>query len=123
MPLWSRIANMFRNDRLNLEIDEELTSHIAEAVDEGRDPAEARKAFGSTLRQREASRDVVLFSAGLFVATAARLSNQSTGFVARQLLNLDTVAQEDQPPALWYQVVQNLRAVPGVEKVALLIGH
>lgn len=61
----------------------------------------------------------VIFGAGLFVATAERLSHQPTGFAANQLLNLDTVAQKDQPPAFWDQVVQHLRAVPGVEKAAL----
>jgi putative ABC transport system permease protein len=60
MSLWSRIANVFRADRLNREIDEELQSHIEEAIEQGRDPEEARKAFGSALRQREASRDVRL---------------------------------------------------------------
>jgi predicted permease len=60
MSLWSRLANVFRGDRLNREIDEELQSHIEEAIEEGRDPAEARKAFGSPLRQREASRDTRL---------------------------------------------------------------
>ncbi|MGB7280788.1 MAG: ABC transporter permease, partial [Candidatus Acidiferrum sp.] len=60
MSLWSRIANVFRGGRLNREIDEELQSHIDEAVAEGRDPAEARRAFGSLLRHREASRDVRL---------------------------------------------------------------
>ncbi|MGO9258923.1 MAG: ADOP family duplicated permease [Bryobacteraceae bacterium] len=49
---------MFRIGRLGGEIDEGLESHIAEAVDPGREPAEARRALGSTLRQREASRDV-----------------------------------------------------------------
>ena len=56
MSLVSRIVNAFRADRLNRELDEEFESHIAEAIDEGRDPAEARRAFGSPLRQREASR-------------------------------------------------------------------
>ncbi|MDR3699345.1 MAG: ADOP family duplicated permease [Candidatus Sulfopaludibacter sp.] len=60
MSLWSRIANVFRNDCLSGEIDEELQSHIEEAVTHGRDPVEARRAFGSPLRQREASRDVKL---------------------------------------------------------------
>src|SRR6185437_16241175 len=60
MSLWSRIANLFRSDRLDREIDEELASHIEEAVEQGRDPAEARRAFGSPLRQREDSRDVKL---------------------------------------------------------------
>ena len=53
MSLWSRIANVFRGDRLRREIDEELEAHIAEAIEQGRDPAEARRAFGSPLRQRE----------------------------------------------------------------------
>src|ERR1700686_4979689 len=58
MSLWSRISNVFRGDRLSREIDEELQSHIAEAIEQGRDPAEARRAFGSALRQRDESRDV-----------------------------------------------------------------
>ena len=62
MSLWSRIANVFRGSRLNREIDEELASHIEEAVEQGRDPAEARRAFGSPLRQREESRDVKLIA-------------------------------------------------------------
>ena len=60
MSLWSRIANVFQSDRLSREIDEELRSHIDEAVARGRDPVEARRAFGSALRQREESRDVRL---------------------------------------------------------------
>jgi predicted permease len=60
MPLWSRIANVFRRDSLNREIEEELQSHIAEAAEEGRDPGEARRAFGSMLHHRERSRDIRL---------------------------------------------------------------
>jgi putative ABC transport system permease protein len=60
MSLWSRITNVFRGDRLNREIDEELESHIEAAIEQGRDPAEARKAFGSPLRHREMSRDMRL---------------------------------------------------------------
>jgi putative ABC transport system permease protein len=57
MSLWMRITNAFRGDSLNRELDEEFESHIAEAIEEGRDPTEVRKAFGSRLRQREASRE------------------------------------------------------------------
>jgi predicted permease len=60
MSVWSRIANVFRGDRLNREIDEELQSHINEAIELGRDPAEIRRAFGPALRAREQSRDVKL---------------------------------------------------------------
>ena len=60
MSWWSRVANVFRGDRVSREIDEELEAHIAEAIEQGRDPAEARRAFGGVLRNREASRDVRL---------------------------------------------------------------
>src|SRR5579872_1011521 len=57
MSLWHRITNVFRGDNLNRDIDDEFEAHIADAVEHGRDPAEARRAFGSPLRHREASRD------------------------------------------------------------------
>ena len=48
-------------DRLSREIDEELQSHIAEAIEQGRDPAEARRrGMAAALRRREESRDVRL---------------------------------------------------------------
>ena len=62
MSLWSRITNVLRQDGLRREIDEELASHIEEAIEQGRDPAEARRAFGSVLRHRESSRDVRLIA-------------------------------------------------------------
>ncbi|MEO6964918.1 MAG: ABC transporter permease [Acidobacteriaceae bacterium] len=58
MPLWSRLVNVFRGDGLSREIDEEFESHIAEAIEQGRDEAEVRKSFGSPLRQREQSHDI-----------------------------------------------------------------
>jgi putative ABC transport system permease protein len=60
MSRWSRITNVFRGDRLSREIQEELEAHIEEAVREGRDPGEARRAFGQTLRVFEDSRDLRL---------------------------------------------------------------
>lgn len=62
MSWWSRIANVIRADRLSREIDEELQSHIEEAIKEGRDPEETRRAFGSVLRRREESRDIRLIT-------------------------------------------------------------
>ena len=58
MSLWSRMANVLRGDRLSREIDEELQSHIQEAIEQGRDPAEARRSFGSALRQLDESHDI-----------------------------------------------------------------
>jgi predicted permease len=55
MSLWSRISNAVHGERLNREIEEELQSHIEEAIASGRDPKEAHRAFGSAMRAREAS--------------------------------------------------------------------
>src|SRR5882724_8514797 len=60
MSLWTRITNVFRSDRLSREIDEETSSHFEEAIQHGRDPAEARRAFGSPLLQRDRSSDIRL---------------------------------------------------------------
>jgi predicted permease len=57
MSLWSRIANAIRPNRVSREIDEELQSHIDEAIEQGRDPAEAHRAFGPVLQRREESLD------------------------------------------------------------------
>jgi len=62
MSLWTRLTNALGSSRVNREIDEELQSHIAEALASGRDPQEAHRAFGSPLRHREASRDARLIT-------------------------------------------------------------
>src|SRR5437763_11180058 len=58
MSLWSRMSNAVFGERLNREIDEELQSHIEEAIASGRDPKEARRAFGCALHAREASHSI-----------------------------------------------------------------
>ena len=58
MSLWSRISNAVHGERLNREIEEELQSHIDEAIASGRDPKEALRAFGSALHAREASHGI-----------------------------------------------------------------
>jgi putative ABC transport system permease protein len=58
MSLWSRISNAAQGERLNREIEEELQSHIEEAIASGRDPREAHRAFGSALHAREASHSI-----------------------------------------------------------------
>ncbi|MBN9663730.1 MAG: ABC transporter permease [Acidobacteria bacterium] len=62
MSLWSRIAHAFRPGSLDRELEEELQSHIDEAVESGRDPEEARRAFGRMLQTREQSRDIRIAS-------------------------------------------------------------
>jgi predicted permease len=60
VAIWRRVTNLFRAEQLNHEIDEELQSHLDEAAEHGRDAREVRRAFGSPLRHREASRDAHL---------------------------------------------------------------
>lgn len=62
MSRWSRLANVFRSDRVDRDIDEELQSHLEQAQAEGRDSGEAHRAFGSRLRIHEASREVLIAS-------------------------------------------------------------
>ncbi len=57
MSWWRRVRNLFRAERVNRELDEELAAHLDEAVAQGRDPEEARRALGSPLRWREESRE------------------------------------------------------------------
>jgi predicted permease len=58
MSLWSRIGNVFRGDKVNREIQEEFEAHMEEAIAAGRDPQEARRAFGSLMQQRETSHTI-----------------------------------------------------------------
>ncbi|MCC6365957.1 MAG: ABC transporter permease [Bryobacterales bacterium] len=85
MSYLSRIRNVFRREKAGGEIDEELRSHMEEAMEEGRDPEEARRAFGSLLRHREESRDIKL--AAWLESLAA-----DVGFGWRQLWQNKTVS-------------------------------
>ncbi len=91
----------------------------ASALKGGEDPHSRRRLMHALIAAQVAFCFLVLFVAGLFVATFDRLSNQPTGFSAERLLTLDTIAQRTQPPIAWNQVAEHLRAVPGVETVAL----
>src|ERR1700747_2063451 len=57
MSIWSRIANTLRGDGVTREIDKELQSHLQDAIESGRDPAEARRAIGNALSLREQVRE------------------------------------------------------------------
>ena len=61
MSVWTRLVNAFFPARLDREIDEEMESHLEEAVAAGRDPEEARRAFGRMLRTREESHDAKVY--------------------------------------------------------------
>ncbi|MGA2131432.1 MAG: ABC transporter permease [Bryobacteraceae bacterium] len=85
----------------------------------GDDPHARRRMMHALIALQVSFCFLVLFAAGLFVTTFQRLSHQTTGFSAKRLLTLDTVSQAAQPTVFWEQVADHLRAVPGVEAVAL----
>src|SRR5579883_3077871 len=60
MAWFNHFANLFRRARLDRELQDELASHIEEAIERGRSAEEVRRAFGATLRHRETSRDIKL---------------------------------------------------------------
>ena len=57
MSMWARVRNVFRGERLDREIDEEIASHMDEAREDGRDTREARRALGSPLKLRDEMHD------------------------------------------------------------------
>ncbi|MCL4852544.1 MAG: ABC transporter permease, partial [Bryobacteraceae bacterium] len=61
---------------------------------------------------------VVLFVAGLFVATFDHLQKQTNGFSFVRILNIDVVNPANEPSVLWDQVADRLRAMTGVQAVA-----
>ncbi len=91
----------------------------ASALKGGEDPHSRRHLMHSLIAVQVAFCFLVLFVAGLFVTTFEKLSNQATGFSSERILNLETVTRHPQLPAYWDEVTAHLRAVPGVEKVAL----
>jgi predicted permease len=91
----------------------------ASALKGGEDPHLRRHWMRASIAAQTAFCFLVLFVAGLFVATFERLSHQPTGISSERILTLYTVSRQDQPPSFWNQVVEHLRSVNGVEKVAL----
>jgi predicted permease len=89
------------------------------ALKGGEDPHSRRRLMHALIAVQTAFCFLVLFVAGLFVATFEHLSNRPTGFSAQRLLTLETVTTRPQPPALWDQVAEHLRTVAGVETVGV----
>jgi hypothetical protein len=60
MSMWAHVVRVFRRRDIDRDIDEELQTHLDEALTEGRDAAESARALGSRLRTREAVHDVLV---------------------------------------------------------------
>jgi putative ABC transport system permease protein len=84
----------------------------------GDDPHSRRRLMQGMVAVQVAFCFLVLFIAGLFVATFQRLSHQPTGFSAERLLVLETTSRPEQPQISWDQMADHLRGTPGVERVA-----
>jgi predicted permease len=84
----------------------------------GDDPHSRQRLMNAMIALQVAFCFVVLLISGLFVATFHRLSNQPTGFSANRILLLETTTRPAQSSVYWDQVAQQLRAVPGVERVS-----
>ena len=91
----------------------------ASALKGGEDPHARRRLMHALITAQVAFCFLVLFGAGLFVDTFDRLSKQPTGFSAARLLTLETLTPTPQPSTYWEQVADHLRALPGVEQVAI----
>ena len=61
----------------------------------------------------------VLFVSGLFILTFERMADQLTGFSTERLLTLETVSQSALPATSWYQALQRLKSLPGIESASL----
>ena len=85
------------------------------ALKGGDDPHARRRLMHGMIAAQVAFCFLVVFVAGLFVATFHRLANRPVGFDATRLMLLETVAPKGRPPEAWAQVAESLRGLPGVQ--------
>jgi predicted permease len=89
------------------------------ALKGGEDPHAPRRLMRGAIALQVAFCFLVLFLSSLFVASFQRLQNRPLGFSTDRLLLLETVAGKGQLPVVWNQTAEALRAVPGVNAVAI----
>ncbi len=89
------------------------------ALKGGEDPHSPRRLMRGAIALQVAFCFLVLFLSSLFVASFQRLQNRPLGFSTDRLLLLETVAGKGQLPVVWNQTAEALRAVPGVDSVAI----
>jgi predicted permease len=89
------------------------------ALKGGEDPHSPRRLMRGAIALQVAFCFLVLFLSSLFVTSFQRLQNRPLGFSTDRLLLLETVAGKGQLPVVWNQTAEALRAVPGVNSVAI----
>lgn len=89
------------------------------ALKGGEEPHSRRRSMYALIAAQVAFCFVVLFLAGLFVATFRNLSSQHLGFDPKNLLLIETRTPHGQSPESWLQMADTFRAVPGVRDVAI----
>jgi predicted permease len=89
------------------------------ALKGGEDPRTRRRLMHALIAAQVAFCFLVIFVAGLFVTSFDRLSHQPLGYSAARVLNLEALSRRPQPRVYWDQVADHLRALPGVESVAI----
>ncbi|HUH63146.1 MAG TPA: FtsX-like permease family protein, partial [Terracidiphilus sp.] len=89
------------------------------ALKGGEDPHSPRRLLRAAIALQVAFCFLVLFLSSLFVASFQHLENRPLGFSTDRLLLLETVAGKGQLPVVWNQTAEALRAVPGVDSVAI----
>jgi putative ABC transport system permease protein len=89
------------------------------ALKGGEDPHSRRRLMYALIAAQVAFCCLVLFVAGLFVSTFQRLSHQPLGFSSDRILVLDTITHDAVPSATWLQLADQLRSIPGIERVSV----
>jgi putative ABC transport system permease protein len=89
------------------------------ALKGGEDPHSRRRLMYALIAAQVAFCCLVLFVSGLFVSTFQRLSHRPIGFSADRLLVLGTVTQHPLSTTTWLQLADQLRNIPGVERVSV----
>lgn len=89
------------------------------ALKGGEDPHSPRRLMRGAVALQVAFCVLVLFLSSLFVASFQRLQNRPLGFSTDRLLLLEAVAGKGQLPVVWNQTAEALRAVSGVDSVAI----
>ena len=83
MSLWSRIVNVIRRDRVSRDIDEELQSHIAEAIEQGRDPNEARRVYRSIDQTSKSPKEDTIRSGSLDLGKNSNVQDVALDIIYR----------------------------------------